>query len=160
MYLKIDGNVVLAKPGQRILDLVRQLGLEGASLQERPLAAKIAGEVFTLNYIPLREKDVQTEHPFIRRAMAASGGEIRLLRYRDPLGKECYIRTAQFVVFLAIRRLWPRARAKMNCTLGDSVYFQVLGAEDFSAARLKAEISGLVQQDIPLIRRSRLNRCI
>jgi len=152
MYLKIDGNVILAKPGQRILDLVWQLGMAGASLKDRPLAAKVAGEVFTLNYIPLREKDVQTEHPFVRRAMAASGGEIRLLRYRDPLGKECYIRTAQFVIFLAIRRLWPKARAKMNCTLGDSVYIQVLGAEDFSVTRLKAEISGLVQQDIPLIR--------
>ena len=153
MYLKIDGNIVLANPGQRILDLVRELGLAGSSLKERPLAAKIAGEVFTLNYIPLRQKDVQAEHPFVRRAMAASGGEIRLLRYSDPLGKECYIRTAQFVIFLAIRQLWPEARAKMNCTLGDSVYIQVIGAEDFSASRLKEQIAGLVQQDIPLIRR-------
>ena len=152
MYLKIDGSVVLAKPGERILDLVHQLGLAGASLADRPLAAKIAGEVFTLNYIPLREKDVQAEHPFVRRAMAASGGEIQLLRYADPLGKECYIRTAQFVLFLAIRQLWPQARAKMNCTLGDSVYIQVLGAEDFSVSKLREQVIRLVQEDFPLIR--------
>ena len=136
-----------------LLRLVQELGLEGETLKDMPLAAKIAGEVFTLNYIPLRDKDVQTEHPFVRRAMAASGGEIRLLRYRDPLGKECYIRTAQFVIFLALRQLWPEARAKMNCTLGDSVFIQVMGAKDFSVTRLKEQVRQLVLEDIPLIRR-------
>ena len=153
MYLKIDGKIVLAKPGQSLLDLVKQLGLEGSSLQDRPLAAKIAGEVFTLNYIPVREKDVSGAHPFRRRAMAASGGEIRLLRYSDSLGKECYIRTAQFVIFLALRQLWRQARTKMNCTLGDSVFIQVNGVPTFSVAALKERIQELIQADIPLIRK-------
>ena len=153
MYLKIDGKIVLAKPGQSLLDLVKQLGLEGSSLQDRPLAAKIAGEVFTLNYIPVREKDVSGAHPFLRRAMAASGGEIRLLRYSDSLGKECYIRTAQFVIFLALRQLWRQARTKMNCTLGDSVFIQVNGVPTFSVAALKERIQELIQADIPLIRK-------
>jgi len=153
MYLKIDGSQVLAHPGKSLLELTRDLvGTQGL-LSVRPLAAKIAGEVFTLNYIPVREKDVQTEQLLVRRAMAASGGEIRLLRYRDPLGKECYIRTAQFVIFLALRRLWPKSRQKMNCTLGDSVYIQVTDAEGFSVSRLKEEILRLVEADIPLIRR-------
>jgi len=152
MYLKIDGTVVLAKPGQSLLDLVKQQGMAGDSLRDRPLAAKIAGEVFTLNYVPVREKDVQTEHPFIRRAMVASGGEIKLLHYGDPLGKECYIRTAQFVIFLAIRQLWRGARAKMNCTLGDTVYIEVMDAEDFSVSALKNRIQKIIEEDIPLIR--------
>ena len=153
MYLKMDGNVVLAKPEQTLLDLLRQAGMEKTTLPDRPLAAKIAGEVFTLNYIPLREKDANGEHPFMRRAMAASNGEIRLLRYSDPLGKECYIRTAQFVIFLAMRQLWRGARAKMNCTLGDTVYIGVTGAENFSVTALKNRIRQIVDQDIPLIRR-------
>ena len=33
------------------------------------MAAKIAGEVFTLNYIPVREKDAAGERPSMRRAM-------------------------------------------------------------------------------------------
>ena len=153
MYLTIDGRSIQPQPGQSLLDLVKQLGLTGRTLSDRPLAAKIAGEVFTLNYIPLREKDAGPDRPSIRRAMAASGGEVRLLRYSDPAGKECYIRTAQFCIFLALRQLWPAARAKMNCTLGSSVYIQVNGAADFSAFKLKDRAARLTRENIPLIRR-------
>ena len=153
MELTLDGRKVAPGTGQTLLELVKQLGLDGAALRDRPLAAKIAGEVFTLNYIPVRQSEADGERPSMRRAMAASGGEVRLLRYDDPAGKECYVRTAQFVIFLALRQLWPEATAKMNCTLGDSVYISVTGAEDFTAAALKDRVAGLVEQDIPLIRR-------
>ena len=153
MKLRIDGHQTEAERGMPLLAMVRELGLQGTDLTDKPLAAKIAGEVFTLNYIPMREKDLTTERPSMRRAMEASGGEVRLLRYRDPAGKECYIRTAQFVIFLAMRQLWPNARTKMNCTLGSSVYMEVVGAKDFSAYALKERVRELVQQDIPLIRR-------
>ena len=153
MNLHIDGNTIAAKPGQSLLDQIRILGLEGESLKDRPLAAKIAGEVFTLNYIPLRETDSDTDRFSMRRAMAASNGEIRLLYYRDEAGKECYLRTAWFVIFLALRQLWPEAVCKMNCTLGSSVYIEVSGTEVFSASWLKNRIRQLVDADIPLIRR-------
>ena len=153
MDLTMDGRKVLPQPGQSLLELVKQLGLDGSTLTERPLAAKIAGEVFTLNYIPVRQKEAEADRQSMRRAMAASNGEIRLLRYADPAGKECYIRTAQFTIFLAMRQLWPEATAKMTCTLGSSVYISVVGAKDFSASTLKARVSELVRQDIPLIRR-------
>ena len=153
MELRIDGNRVTAQPGQSLLELVNQLHLEGSTLSDRPLAAKIAGEVFTLNYIPVRQKDADADRSSMRRAMAASGGEVRLLRYADAQGKESYIRTAQFVMFLALKQLWPQAKAKMNCTLGASVYIAVSGATDFSASRLKHRVAALVEEDIPLIRR-------
>ena len=153
MNLTIDGRPIEAQPGQSLLELVKALGLEGRCLADRPLAAKIAGEIFTLNYIPVRQRDGDSDRPSMRRAMAASKGEVRLLRYGDAAGKEAYIRTAQFTLFLAMRQLWPRATAKMNCTLGDSVYIKVLGAEDFSPAVLKQRVAELVEQDIPLIRR-------
>ena len=153
MNLIIDERTIASQPDQSLLELVKALGLEGKSLLDRPLAAKLAGEVFTLNYIPRRQKDGTPERPSMRRAMEASGGQVRLLRYSDPAGKECYIRTAQFVIFLAMRQLWPEARTKMNCTLGSSVYIQVLNAKDFSAAALKNRVAELVREDIPLIRR-------
>lgn len=153
MNLHIEGKAMTPKPGQSLLDLVRALGLEGETMKDRPLAAKIAGEVFTLNYIPLREQDTETERPSMRRAMTASNGEIRLLRYADEAGRECYLRTAWFVIFLALRQLWPEATAKMNCTLGASIYVEVNGAEGFSVSRLKDKIRELVKRDIPLIRR-------
>ena len=153
MNLMIDGRMVTAKPGQTLLDLVRELGLDDKRMSKRPLAAKIAGEVFTLNYVPVREKDATPERSSMRRAMAASGGEIRLLRYTDNAGKEAYIRTAQFAIFLALRQLWPHAVTKMNCTIGASVYMKVEGAPDFCVAKLKQRVLKLVQEDIPLLRR-------
>ncbi len=198
MKLTMDGYPVEAQPGQSLLELTQALNLTGKGLGQRPLAAKIAGEVFTLNYIPVRDtqgdrpsirramaasdgqvyllrygdaplaakiagevftlnyipvRDTQGDRPSIRRAMAASDGQVYLLRYGDAAGKECYIRTAQFVVFLALRQLWPQAKGKMNCTLGSSVFFQVEGTDDFSASRLKAQVQALVEQDIPLVRR-------
>ena len=152
MELRIDGNQITPKAGQTLLELIRELGLDGKTLSSRPLAAKIAGEVFTLNYVPVREKDIQ-ERATIRRAMAASGGEVRLLRYCDDAGREAYTRTAQFVIFLAIRQLWPEAAAKISCTLGRSVYIQVQNAPDFSVSRLKDRVGELVSEDIPLVRR-------
>jgi len=153
MKLYIDGIGVSAQPGQTLLELVRKLGLDGRTLSQRPLAAKIAGEVFNLNYIPLRLSDVSQERASIRRAMAASNGKISLLRYADPSGKDVYARTAQFVLFLALRQLWPGARAKMNCTVGPALFVEVIGEASFDAAVLKAQVAQLVSEDIPLIRR-------
>ncbi len=153
MYLTINGRSIEPKLEQSLLELIRELDLDGKTLADRPLAAKIAGEVFTLNYIPLRHQEAQPDRPSIRRAMAASGGEVRLLTYADPAGKDCYIRTAQFALFLALGQLCPKARGKISCTLGSSVYVQVEGAEGFSASALKDRLSRLVEADIPLTRR-------
>ena len=152
MELRIDGNHIFPRAGQTLLELIRELKLDCGKLSSRPLAAKIAGEVFTLNYVPVREKDIQ-ERATIRRAMEASGGEVHLLRYGDEAGREVYQRTVQFVIFLAVRKLWPGATAKISCTLGPSVYVQVEGAEDFSVTALKEQVQKIISQEIPLIRR-------
>ena len=154
MKLTIDGREVLAQKEQSLLSLVRGAGLDSELLSARPLAARIAGEVFTLNYIPLREKDGEGDRPSMRRAMAASQGVIHLLRCRDSAGRDVYVRTAQFVMFLALSQLWPKATCTMDCTLGSSVFVSVRGAEDFSAARLKEQVAAIVRQDIPLLRRN------
>ena len=153
MKLKLDSYEIEPRPDESLYDIVQKLGLVKGSLATDPIAAKIAGRIFTLNYIPVREKDVTPEKSSVRAAMAASGGVVKLLRYSDTAGKECYFRTAQFVLFLAIERLWPEATAKMSCTVGSGVYVKVTGALDFSLARLKDEIAAIVKEDIPLKRR-------
>ena len=153
MKLIIDNMEYTPRPGQSLLQIVKELGLVTGKLSTDPLAARIAGEVFTLNYVPLREKDAAGDTPNTRTAMAASGGEIKLIRYSDPAGKDTYVRTAQFVIFLALSRLWPQARAKMTCTLGPGLYIDVKNATDFTAMQLKQEIEKIVAQDIPLLRR-------
>ena len=104
MKLLIDGIETTVRPGQSLLDIVTEMGLMKGTLSGDPLAAKIAGRVFTLNYVPLRHKDV-AERETIRKAVVASEGVVRLLRYGDPLGRDTYRRTAQFILFLALRRL-------------------------------------------------------
>ena len=152
MKLIIDNYEITASPGQTLLELVRQLELDDPRLSVRPLAAKIAGETFTLNYIPVRSVEEGTELASQRRAMAASGGRVTLLRYSDPTGREAYSRTVQFVLFLALRQLYPGVTAKMNCTVGAGLYIEVL-CDDFSAYALKERVRDLIAQDIPLIRR-------
>ena len=151
MELTINNVTVTAQPGQSLLDIIRECGMDSGSLACRPLAAKIAGEVFNLNYVPVRQKDVG-ERASIRRAMAASGGQVRLLTYKDPAGREVYTRTAQFVLFQAIGQLWPDARATMNCTLGPALFIQVR-TPSFSVDRLKEKVRDLVGEDVSLIRR-------
>lgn len=153
MELKIDGMRVAAQPGQSLLDLVRQLGLDDELLSKRPIAARIAGEVFNLNYVPVRDAESDPERPSIRTAMAASNGIVQLLRYSDPSGKDVYSRTVQFVLFLALHRLWPNGRFKMNCTVGSALFISVENVEDFDVAVLHKEVNDLVNQDHPLLRR-------
>ena len=62
MQILIDNIPAEVRAGESLLDIVRRLGLDTDSLKTRPIAADIAGEVFTLNYIPMRQKE-QTVQP-------------------------------------------------------------------------------------------------
>lgn len=153
MDFMIDGIHVVPQPEESLLQILRRLDMDHTLLSKRPIAAKIAGEVFNLNYIPVRQKDVAEDRYSIRRAMAASKGEIHLLYYDDPAGKDVYARTVQFVLFLALHRLYPAGKAKMNCTVGPALFVEVTGADDFSAEAVKQEFQKLVDEDAPLLRR-------
>ncbi len=153
MELKIDGISVTAQPNQSLLDLIRHLKIDEKQLSKRPIAARIAGEVFNLNYIPVRISDGKKDRSSIRKAMAASGGVVQLLRYSDPSGKDVYSRTVQFMLFLALHKLWPGVRTKMNCTVGPALFVEVFDASDFSVVKLREYLHCLIENDIPLIRR-------
>lgn len=153
MKLYIDGRETVATPDASLLDMVRELGMISGKLSSDPIAAKIAGRVFTLNYVPLRSIDLAPERKSISTAMAASHGVVTLLRYSDPVGRDVYTRTAQFILFLALRRLYPEAQGIMNCTVGSGLYIKVTGAPDFSAERMKAEVERIVAEGFTLRRR-------
>ncbi len=150
MRMYIEQRSVTAQPGQSLLELIKEMGLDEEKLSGRPLAAKIAGEVFTLNYIPLRQKDL--DRTGVRSAVADGEGRVQLLRYRDAAGKELYTRTAQFVIFLALSRLWPQHQGKVHCTIGSGLYIEFEKPADFSIGRLRQELQQLIDSDIPLLR--------
>lgn len=153
MKLTINGIAVIPLPGESLLDLIKKLQLDHVEFAKRPIAAKIAGEVFNLNYIPVREKDISEDRVSIRRAMEASDGVIQLLTYEDPAGKDVYARTVQFMLFLALHQLYPDAQAKMNCTVGPALFVEVSGVPDFCAENVKMRLRDLVQEDAPFVRK-------
>ncbi len=153
MKLQINGNEIIARPGQTLLELIEELGLDSDLLSKRPIAAKIAGEIFNLNYVPVRVTEQCPDRPSIRRAMAASGGVIQLVYYNDPCGKEVYTRTAQFVLFLALENCWPGVQAKMGSTVGPALKIHIPKACDFDLSALQKEVARIVKMNIPLIRR-------
>ena len=149
MKLTIDGHAVDAAPGQSLLDLVRAHGLDAPRLSRRPIAARIAGETYTLNYIPNR-----ADAP-VRAAVEASGGSVHLVRFPEPRARRAYERTALFVLHLAIFRLFPEAVSKTNYAVGNAMNVTVEKTPAFTEADLAAlrrEFRALVEADIPLIR--------
>ena len=154
MKLIIDGREVIAHPHQTLLDLVTEMGFINGTLSNDPIAAKIAGEVFTLNYVPVKKRRSKNDKPTLRKALEASNGKVTLLRYSDPLGMDAYKRTAQFIMFAAIRKLWPASEAQMNCTVGSGLYIKVSNAPDFEVNRLKAQIAKMVRKNLTLKRKT------
>ena len=151
MKLRINGCEIDAYPGQTLLELTDALGLNASRLSVRPLAAKIAGEVFNLNYVPVRVSEFCPDRPSIRRAMEASGGEVQLLYYNDPSGRDVYERTARFVMFLALEKCYPHIKAKMGSTIGKTLMIQLSESVDLHI--LKDQMQRLIDMDIPLVRR-------
>lgn len=152
MELKIDGLRAEARAGESLLDIVKRCGLDEEKLSRRPLAARIAGETFTLNYVPVREGELS------RRAMEASGGNVHLIRFPEPRARRVYERTALYVLYLAIWRLFPDAVAKTNYAVGATMNVTIEKTPAFRGEdllRLKEEIARLVAEDIPL-RRTRM----
>lgn len=152
MELHIDGCKITAKPGQTLLDLVKELGFDSNSLSQKPLAAKIAGEVFNLNYIPVRRDGAGFERTSVRRAMQASKGNVELIRYDDPAGKDVYNRTVQFILFLALHQLWPQSHVKMDCMVGNALYVEIRD-KGFSVESLKKQVSQIIDSDHSLVRK-------
>lgn len=149
MKLTIDGLAVEARAGESLLELVKRCGLDDPRLSRRPIAARIAGETYTLNYVPVLEGEP------VRRAVEDSQGNLHLVRFPEPRARRVYERTALYVLYMAIYRLFPHAVAKTNYSVGNTMNVTIekspaFGEADFAA--LRAEIRALVEQDIPLYR--------
>ncbi len=153
MNFTINGTNVHPKQDQSLLDVIKELGLLTGKLSTDPLVAKVAGEIFTLNYVPVKERETN-EFDSFDQALAASNGTVKLLTYQDPSGRDAYERTAQFILFSAIKTLWPTSDAQMNCTVGSGLYIKVDNAPEFSVDMLIAKIKQIIAEDFPLIRKT------
>ena len=157
MQLTIDGIATEVSAGERLLDVVRRLGLDSTDLKTRPLAANIAGETFTLNYIPLREENANAnQRVTLRRAMRAANGVVALLRYDSARGNRVYERTMLFVFLLAMRTLYPKTRVRINYAVGAGLFASVGEGQRLSQQdvdRIKKEMRDIVTADLTLERK-------
>ena len=158
MQIILDGHTIEANAGESLLSLVKRLGLDTDSLKTRPLAADIAGEVFTLNYIPVRKKDQGLTPSTLRtrRAVARADGTVSLIGYGEARGKAVYERTLLFVFFLAVRELFPTARARVNYAVGAGIDIEIEKEEALTEAEvelIREEMRKIVEADLPLERK-------
>ncbi|MBQ1771924.1 MAG: nucleoside kinase [Clostridia bacterium] len=158
MILQIDGISTDVCEGESLQDIVRRLHLDSDSLKTRPLAAQLAGETFTLGYVPIK-KSKEEETRSIRRAIRAAKGRISLIRYEDARGKNVYERTMLFVFLLGMRNLFPDAHVHIDYAVAEGIYATVKKEPEFSKADtnlLLKECKRIVEADYPL-RRIRLD---
>ncbi|HQQ40349.1 MAG TPA: nucleoside kinase, partial [Clostridia bacterium] len=122
-----------------------------------PLAANIAGETFTLNYVPVREQETKSaQRPTLRRALRASNGEVTLLRYDSARGNRVYERTMLFVFLLAMRKRYPKTRVRINYAVGAGLYTNVGDNMCLSPGEvegIKQEMRAIVNADLTLERK-------
>lgn len=139
MNINIDGISIELQSGSTILEGIRSAGLDSISLADRPLAAQIAGEVFSLNYTPNRDT------------------KMSLLRYGDEMGRRVYERTLQFVFIAAVRKLYPEARVWVRYSLGSGLFITLSGTDmaftEETTRSIEAEMRLLVRKGLPLERR-------
>lgn len=139
MKLDLDGKVVELESGKTILDGVRKGGLDSISLADRPLAAQIGGEVFSLSYTPNKDTKMQ------------------LLRYGDEMGRRVYERTLQFVFIVAVRKLYPSARVRVRYSLGSGLFITLEDPDNAftqeATSHIEAEMRLLVRKGLPLERK-------
>lgn len=138
MQLNIDGQTVAIEQGQTIRDAVIKLDLESEKLSERPLAARMGGDVYNLSYTPYKD------------------ATLRLIRYREDYGRRVYECTAQFVLLRSCRKLFPGARVRVCYALDVGIYITIAKEPALTPADVRAlekECRRLAQQDLPIRRR-------
>ncbi len=137
MDIRINGSPCSLTPGETILELLKKNGMAGTSLKDRPLAARIGGEIFNLAYTPMHEADID------------------LIYYTDEEGKRVYERTLQFVLIRCVRKLFGKARVFVRYSLGKGVYITIDKEPAYSEADNKLlfeEMRRVTALDLKLVR--------
>jgi len=150
LYFKINNKLITAQKNETLIEIIRRIGMDSDSLNDRPIAARIGGETFNLNYIPRKEDCT------LRKAVISGNGVIDLITYQSPRGKRLYERSMLMVFILACRNIFPDAVVKVMFTVGDGIYITVKKESPLSENDIKlleAEYKRLVAEDRKFIRK-------
>lgn len=154
MQLFIDGVAIDAKAGESLLSLVSRLSLDTGKLSTRPLAARMAGETFNLNFAPIRADENGSESP--RRAVRLCKGRLSLLRFGSDLGNRIFERSLLLLYIAAMQNILPGARVHSDYALGSGIHTTVRFERDLTDADTDAvytEMNRLVALNLPFVRK-------
>ncbi len=84
------------------------------------------------------------------------GGELRLLGFDEPRGREAYRHTASHVMAQAFKRLYPEAKLAIGPAIEEGFYYDFGLPESLSPddlPRIEEEMSRIIAEDLPITRR-------
>lgn len=76
------------------------------------------------------------------------------ITFQDEEGRRIYERSVRFVLLLAVRRLLPGVRVRIEHSIGYGVYMRLLGkeADEQTVSALQAEMKRIVRENLPFVR--------
>ncbi len=129
MKITIGGKVLEMAQPQRISDIIE-------NKNRRYICAKVNNQIKDLNYIP------------------EDNSIVELLDLSDVRAVKMYVSTLRYVIAMAIKRLWPAARALFNYSISRSIFCSIshfghsFGPENLK--RLENEVIKIIKDDLPI----------
>lgn len=137
MLITVDGKTVTLETGGTVSEAIRLAGLNADTAGERPLAARIGGEIFNLNYTLKRDC------------------ELNLLRFADEEGRRVYERTLQFVFISAVRKCLPDAEMLFKYSAGQGIFITIKKEKPLDETDIEAvsdEMKAITEADLTFCR--------
>ncbi len=132
MQMTLNNHVVSFNPGENYLDILKH-----HDPLCRALGIRLGGNTLPLTALPV------------------SGENAAALTLADLEGRMIYERSLRFIFLLAVHRLYPTRRVRIEHSLGNGVYCEVRGDKkaltSAEVAAIKREMRAIVSADLPFV---------
>ena len=132
MQMTLNNHVVSFNPGENYLDILKH-----HDPLCRALGIRVGGNTLPLTALPV------------------SGENAAALTLADLEGRMIYERSLRFIFLLAVHRLYPTRRVRIEHSLGNGVYCEVRGDKkaltSAEVAAIKREMRAIVSADLPFV---------
>ncbi len=132
MQMTLNNHVVSFNPGENYLNILKH-----HDPLCRALGIRVGGNTLPLTALPV------------------SGENAAALTLADLEGRMIYERSLRFIFLLAVHRLYPTRRVRIEHSLGNGVYCEVRGDKkaltSAEVAAIKREMRAIVSADLPFV---------
>ena len=132
MQMTLNNHVISFNPGENYLNILKH-----HDPLCRALGIRVGGNTLPLTALPV------------------SGENAAALTLADLEGRMIYERSLRFIFLLAVHRLYPTRRVRIEHSLGNGVYCEVRGDKkaltSAEVAAIKREMRAIVSADLPFV---------